>query len=246
VGRREGAGVAVLTEADALALLAAFGHRDPVRAYQADAGLVVDGVCGPQTRCSLLADRGAREHPELRDFRGSLGLLVRLEGHRGCPYWPGGRSGVTLDPGWDLENGREDATIELYGPIFGSASMEALRTAFGLTGGAAREWVELWRPSLGRWSITREQAAGILPHCAASYWRATVRREEIIGTQNTPARVQTALLSFVYNLWVDDLTPDMSRAIALLDWGALADMVAEVPKEERRRGIEAELIRSCA
>lgn len=228
------------------AQLAQLGYPDPTEAYQRDAGLVVDGVVGPQTRCSIIADLGARQADGLEDFDGSLGLLVRLEGHRGVPYVPQDSpgSGVTLDPGFDLGQDHPHELLHaLYDPIWGVSAVDELQSARGRRGRAARQWIDEWEPSLGRWSITRDQAAGILPSCAAPYWRELVRRE---STHVMPPRVQTALLSFVYQLWVDDITPDMSRAIAMVDWASLADLVQDVPKDPRRRAIEAELIRRAA
>lgn len=221
-------------------LLEGLGYYDPVKLYQRDAGLHVDGLVGPQTRCSLLADTARREVPGWEAFRGSLGLLVRLEGHRGHLYWPGGNSGVTLDPGWDLANGREELTAALYEPIFGEQGFGVLKSAFGLRGADAQAWIEEWRPSLGRWTLTREQAAVLIPHCALPYWEAATAKVQLI--EEAPAGVQSAILSVCFNAWIGWMDEGVCRMLNLGNWADLASEVARLHGDPRRRGIEAELV----
>ena len=233
------------TEAGFREWLDAMGYIDPVRAYQRDAGLSSDGILGPQTRSALIADRAARAEPQLRDFRGSLGPLVRFEGHRGRPYYPGGASGVTLDPGWDLANGRDALAFELYGPIFGAVAMDALRPAFGLRGEDAAEWVEEWWSSLGRWSIERETAARILPACAGPYWSELCRATDGL-IREAPGSVQSALLSVTYNAWSGWVRGVVLDSLRMGLWAALADQVAAIPGGHAgRRQLEAGMIRSA-
>ena len=74
----------------------------------------------------------------LAGFRGDLAWVHAREGHRGSPYWPGGASGVTLDPGVDLGHANPDLIESLYAPLLEPEQMAALRTVYGLKGNAAK------------------------------------------------------------------------------------------------------------
>lgn len=50
----------------------------------------------------------------LQSFRGDLEWIHAREGHLGKPYWPGGASGITLDPGVDLGHVPLDCVEDLY------------------------------------------------------------------------------------------------------------------------------------
>ncbi len=94
-----------------------------VRAFQSSAGLPESGIVDRAIWEALsphieapLADRTAVITRELPGFRGDLEWVDLQEGHHGVPFWPGGGSGVTVDPGIDL--GQADASlVDLYQPL---------------------------------------------------------------------------------------------------------------------------------
>ena len=93
---------------------------------------------GPMLRAALVAEVSVRERPGLGSFRGRVGFLLRWEGHYGHPYWPGGRSGVTLDPGCDL-GWCDPKLLDLYLPVVGSHRLrEELQPLLGLRGADAQ------------------------------------------------------------------------------------------------------------
>lgn len=218
---------------------AASPETGDIRRYQADAGLVVDGIAGPMTRAAELADETASHVSELQTFRGSFGLLIRCEGYRGQPYVPpkSATSGVTLDYGWDLgRQGAEDLG-RLYGHLWPDLDLAALSTACGRRGAAARDWLRQQAP--GRWPITRKQAARILPRAAAPYWIAACAACPALRT--APHRVQTALMSAVYSAWLAPLLR-AREAIVAADWPAAAQAIRTSKGHRPRRELEAQLI----
>lgn len=218
------------------------GDTERIRIYQADAGLVVDGVLGPMTRSALIADELASHITEFVGFAGSFGLLIRCEGFKGRPYWPGGQSGVTLDYGWDLGQQSESDLRRLYGSVWHPQRIDALSEALGRRGKDAERWIALRSPvSREWWPITREQAAQILPRAAAPYWLAAVRACPALA--KAPARVQTAMLSVTYSAWIG---PALSAKpyVEDRDWAGLAAVVLRSKGAKGRRELEAQLIES--
>jgi hypothetical protein len=217
-----------------------------LRAYQADAGLEVDGVRGPITRAALIADEMAMHISDLIGFRGSLGLIIQCEGYRGDPYLPPGfaGSGVTLDYGFDLGQQGKDEFRRLYGHLWTPAGVGALSTAIGLRGDEAGQWLAMHLPAHSkgkRWPITREQAAKILPRAAGPYWHAAVRACPAL--RDAPARVQTALLSVTYSAWTG--WAQLARPfVEMKAWKTVAYLVSQEKGSKARREIEARLIES--
>lgn len=214
--------------------------REALIKYQAESGLVVDGVRGPMTRASLIADALIAHMSDLIGYRGSFGLLIRCEGFRGRLYWPGGQSGVTLDFGWDLGHGAESVEdfYGLYGHLWPRADFDELCGALDLQGKAARDWLKARDPK--RWPITREQAARILPRAAGPYWGAALKACPAL--REAPPRVQTALLSVTYSAWIGPAL--MCRtASSYREW---AQIVRGAKGHKPRHEIEAQLIESCA
>ena len=83
------------------------GTERAVRAFQRAHGLTVDGRVERRTWKALehhsefAQPIGLDTATHLPSFRGDLLWIHAWEGHRGRLYWPGGASGVTLDPGLD-------------------------------------------------------------------------------------------------------------------------------------------------
>lgn len=216
---------------------------EQVRLYQANAGLVVDGKLGPITKSALRADSFGAYVDELVGLRGSLGLIVDQEGFKGRAYWPGGASGVTLDYGWDLGHGAEsEADLRrLYGHIWSAEQLDVLARALDLQGKQAKAWLARERDGGWEWTITRDQAAQILPRAAGPYWQAAIRAcPALLKAQ---PRVQTALLSVTYSAWTWTVL-QAARSISEGDWRLCASWVRASKGDPDRREIEAALIES--
>ena len=122
------------------------GTAKAVRAFQTGHGLEASGVVGPKTWRGLIshiegarAGLAERETSTLQKFRGDLYWVHVKEGHRGHPYWPGGVSGVTLDPGVDLGHASTELVEKIYGPMLTTMQLRLLRKTFGLKGQDAKE-----------------------------------------------------------------------------------------------------------
>lgn len=220
----------------------------------------LDGWAGAGTVAALEAELGwpllrrgdgAAEPPGLAGFRGSLARVHAWEGHRGHPYWPGGSSGVTLDPGFDLGHQSAEELRRRYA-FLGGAALAILATVVGFRGAAARRALAA-DDRLRRISISTEQAVEVMPEIAARYWRAIVRRFPRLADPTTPPGVQTAMLSIAYNRGADnaELAP-LGRPLAAGAWGEVADLVGVMQQDHqlagvrRRRREEAAVIRQGA
>lgn len=190
-----------------------------------------------------------RDVPGFESFHGNLEWVHAREGHAGRAYWPGGRSGVTLDPGFDL--GYQDAarTRELFGSILSADQLDACATVSGLTGVAAKEKLAA-DPTLGSIRISRAAAGQVMPHVAVRYWKAIARRFPTLQEADTPGSVQTALLSLAYNRGAGN------RGLAVLEeplasrcWLVVAEHIGGMQQDHALEGIrirrrqEAKLIR---
>lgn len=215
-----------------------------VRDFQKAAGLPPDdGVVGPLTDAALVAALAAQNLPELREFRGGLGFLLREEGHAGRPYWPGGHSGLTLDPGFDLGQNSAPLLQIIYGRILPPRAMEALRAAIGARGEQAEEWVS--HPRIASIRIERRSAALVLPRICAPRWiEATLACPPLLHP-GAPRGAHTALLSLAFN--AGPYSVGQLRAPAVDEgWRAVADRLRAMhpnhPGLSARRHREADLI----
>lgn len=218
------------------------GMNMELREYQAQAGLVADGLRGPMTMASQVADERAKHIAELSSYRGSFGLLVRCEGHRGVPYVPesSATSGVTLGFGWDLAHQSAADLWRIWNGLWHPVSrFEELEGCLGLKGEKARRWLQ--SHGAGRWWFTQHDAAERLPHQAAPYWLAALREWPALA--DAPALAQTVLMSVVYSSWT---APVRYVALAFgpaVDWQEAADRLAQTGDTPRRK-LEADLLRT--
>ena len=235
--------------------------RSAVVAFQQAQGLSPDGVVGPRTWQALeavstspRADDGgtdpAGERGILAGFRGDLAWIHAREGHAGRAYWPGGESGITLDPGFDLGRNDLETAMRFYQELLADEEAIALRGAIGLRGEPAKSLLNHSAPLLAI-RITRQEALQVLPEIASPYWDAIHRRFPRLTDERTPPEVQTAMLSLAYNRGPNNpgLEP-LSGAIECGRWEIVAEVVRTmqqdhpVPGIALRRRQEAELIRS--
>lgn len=180
------------------------------------------------------------------DFDGDARWVHAQEGHNGSAYWPGGSSGVTLDPGFDLGAGSWSAFEEHYAPRLTAPQLDACKRVRGLQGGQAKKALTRY-PALRTIRITRAVADELFPLVAAPYWAALVRR--FPGLSHAPGPVQTALLSIGYNRGSGnkDLA-QLAAPIAAGQWNRVASLIHgmqqlhPLPGIRRRRRAEARLI----
>jgi len=195
---------------------------------------------------------GAQTTLENEGFRGDAAWIHALEGHAGHPYWPGGESGVTLDPGVDLGYADESLVVRCYDGYFAPESMKALLRCKGLTGTKARRRVED-SSQLKHIELSEHVAQAVFPKVAHPYWVAAKRRwPELVKPYVQPA-VHTIVLSLCYNRGPGN------RALRVIgeplragDWAHLADVVADMQDDHQlvgirqRRDKEAEYVRRHA
>ncbi len=223
-----------------------------VRRFQREHGLPVDGIVGPKTWARLVPQRAAPRHtaiPGMESFRGDLDWVHEREGHAGKPYWPGGSSGVTLDPGYDLGHHDLPETRGLYGQVFSPVEYGAIESVVGMCGTAARDALRD-NSALARIRISRSVARRIMPHVAVPYWSGIAHRFVVLDDAATPPSVQTALLSLAYNRGVRSHGLVVLKApLAQREWLKVADEIAGMQQDHplagirSRRRAEAELIR---
>ena len=95
--------------------------------------------------------------PALPFFVGNLEWLHAREGHRGRPYWPGGKSGVTLDPGVDLGHASRELVGQCYRAHLSNEQWRAVLAVLGLRGAAASSGFDGY-PELAGIRISRQLA----------------------------------------------------------------------------------------
>lgn len=228
-----------------------------VREFQGDQGIPVTGSVDAATWRSLrrfseeaLANQEAESAATLDKFHGDLYWVHLQEGHRGRPYWPGGVSGVTLDPGVDLGHATAELVESVYGPMLTATQMRQLRRTFGLKGQDAKD-VLREMPELRQISISHEQALAAMPLTARPYWDGIRERFRVLSRQATPASVQTVLLSLAYNRGIRNqrLEP-LAQLLQANDWAGAANAIGRMQQNHqlegirRRRRQEAAIIRA--
>lgn len=233
------------------------GTKDAVKAFQRGQGINERGIVDKPTWAALArhlhaAIGLAQEETQklLNGFAGDLDWVHEREGHRGTAYWPGGASGVTLDPGVDL--GHVDSALidRLYGPLLSADQCLAAKKCLGLKGDTAKAALSA-DPILETIRIKREDAARLMPFAAEFYWKKIAARFPLVSTPGTLASVQTVFLSLAYNRGagnsdLDQLKSSLDRA----EWAVVADRVGAMQQDHELEGIrvrrrdEANLIRA--
>jgi GH24 family phage-related lysozyme (muramidase) len=170
------------------------------------------------------------------DFQGDAAWVHQLEGHAGRPYWPGGQSGVTLDPGVDLGYADESLVVSCYDDLLTAREMQTCIRAMGIVGTKACRRIER-NERLQSIRITEEQATAIFSQVAMPYWRAARRRWPEVT--EAPPPVQTVVLSLCYNRGPsNDRLSVIGEPLRAKDYEALADVVEEMQDDHRLVGIQ--------
>ncbi|MCK6619926.1 MAG: peptidoglycan-binding protein [Calditrichia bacterium] len=226
------------------------GTENLVKQFQGSQGLKADGAVNTNT-WSALKRYGVppAESAILNFFWGDPNWVHNWEGHNGSAYWPGGSSGVTLDPGMDLGHADPDLIEELYEPILTSQQLSAVRKVFGIKGDAANRALQS-DPVLQSIEISRAQADEIFEYAAVPYWDGIVKRFNTLIYPDTLASVQTALLSLSYNRGYGNSDLEQLKApLEQKDWWEVADRIGNMQQDHelegirKRRQAEADLIR---
>lgn len=184
----------------------------------------------------------------LQSFRGDLAWIHTREGHAGKAYWPGGHSGVTLDPGFDLGQQSKDELNKHYENILNTTQLNACLNCIGLKGRQAKSHLNNAIDLIGI-RISKGQALQIFPVIVHPYWVAICKRFPQLSQDTTPHSVQTALLSLAFNRGANNRALDtLSTSLVQGNWQACADLIANMQQNHelegirRRRRMEAALI----
>ena len=182
----------------------------------------------------------------LKKFRGDLHWIHAREGHAGKPYWPGGQSGVTLDPGVDLGYIDQSIFEELYSELMDANQLADAKRVSGYHGDDARNALSRTR-HLKKFRISREDAEDIFPFVADDYWKATLDRWPTLTT--APPCVHTAMLSLTYNRGPENRhLKILDQYIESEDWEGLGTALTQMqqnhklPGIRKRRRLEGELV----
>ena len=220
------------------------GTAGAVKAFQRNHDVAETGAVDRSTWTALEDDleaatgaEAARVAQILDQFQGDLDWVHAKEGHRGRPYWPGGASGVTLDPGVDLGHASASLIEQLYGPLVDDAQMEALRGVFGIQREPARAALEA-SPVIQGIRISSEQALEVMPNAAKTYWEAIRDRFGALVRKDTPPSVQTVLLSLAYNRGARNPGLDVLRQpLEAKQWSEVARAIGAMQQDHELAGI---------
>ncbi|WP_394220781.1 peptidoglycan-binding protein [Alteromonas gracilis] len=181
-------------------------------------------------------------------FRGDLTWLHDREGHAGKAYWPGGASGVTLDPGFDLGQQEPEELNKHYASMLNPIQLVACKRCLGLKGRDAKAFLNQSLELLSI-RITKGQALKVMPYIAVPYWVAVAKRFPNVKGESCPGTVHTALLSLAFNRGPNNSALScLSAPIEQHNWSALATEIGNMQQNHslagirKRRRMEADLI----
>ncbi len=176
-------------------------------------------------------------HPLLPGFRGDTQWIHRREGHVGRPYWPGGDSGITLDPGMDLGHAEPWLIEAAFEKRLPAHQLKAVRKAMGAQGTEAQTLLRR-SGTLRGIQISRSTAAGVFPYLLKPYWRSLQQRFPSIIDPEVPPEVQTAMLSLAYNrgTWNLELSP-IHHPLKARRWEVVARLIRDMQQDHLLEGI---------
>jgi len=230
------------------------GTEDAVKAFQRANSLDADGIVGGKTWSVLQGIEAPKEAVAeshlLKGFRGDLSWVHDREGHAGETYWPGGASGVTLDPGVDLGHAKPELIEEAYSNLLTPEQLEAVKKVFGIKGENAKKTFEE-NSVLRSIKISRSQADTIFQYAAQPYWNGIIERFTTLPNDDTIPSVQTVMLSLSYNRGPNNRAlEELKQPIEERSWSEVADLIGSMQQDHqlegirKRRRMEADLIRT--
>nr|WP_320016559.1 pesticin C-terminus-like muramidase [uncultured Desulfobacter sp.] len=231
------------------------GTEKAVKIFQNDKGLDADGIISPNTWKVLEGNEQqgpvVTEASELlRGFRGDLPWVHAREGYAGMAYWPGGESGVTLDPGIDLGYAAPELVDKLYAGLLSPAQFKAVRDVLGVKGKKAENLL-FSNSELKSIKISKTQSDEIFPHAAKPYWEAISKRFKTLSDKDTPPSIQTVMLSLSYNRGAHNRALEvLKKPLDEKNWKDVAKLIGLMQQDHKlagiakRRRMESELIKS--
>lgn len=120
-------------------------------------------------------------------------FLLHAEGVPEHPYWPGGKSGITIGVGWDLGYHTVAELRESWQTIDADA-LSHLEMAVGKRGAAAHALVA----GLATATVPRPLSLRVLNASLKNYYRPLVVKL-FPGTEKLPVEAQVVLISLVFN-----------------------------------------------
>jgi hypothetical protein len=126
-------------------------------------------------------------------IRQSIAFLLKEEAAPRHPYWPGGKSGITIGVGWDIGQHTDQELTAAWADL-PAADRERLLAAVGITGAPARALL----PPLSGVMIPPEISRAVLSRSVQKEWYARTLRV-FPGADALPTEVQVALLSVLFN-----------------------------------------------
>jgi len=221
------------------------GTESALKRFQADRGLPVTGIVDSETWKAL--GSGGKI---LEGFRGDAAWVHAREGYAGKAYWPGGESGVTLDPGIDLGYADSSLVEKLYKDLFTREQFSEIAKVYGIKGEAAKAALAS-SPVLQGIRVTKAQSDTIFPYAADPYWGEISRRFDTLADEDTFPPVQTVMLSLAYNRGPCNKGLEILRKpIEAKNWAEVANIVGAMQQDHslegirKRRRMEADLITS--
>jgi GH24 family phage-related lysozyme (muramidase) len=191
----------------------------------------------------------------LTDFRGSAAWVHAREGsgleaYGRSAYWPGGQSGVTLDPGFDLGYQTEERLHSYYDSTLTERELAACASVVGLRGDDAREALHSETDegeTLRGIEILTDQQQALFARVAASYWQRICERFGVLRDECTPAAVQTALLSLAYNRGASNRhLKTLAGPLADEEWEHVGAAIARMQQGHRLESIALRRRREAA
>lgn len=171
----------------------------------------------------------------MNKFTGDLSWIHTREGHAGRPYWPGGMSGVTIDPGVDLGHVDSQILIANYSDLMTADQLEEALNLKGITGKAAEKALGNLE-YLRDFRISPQQAEAIFPTVATPYWNGVLNRWPSIA--DAPSDVQTVMLSLAFNRGYNNSRLEaLTEYINRKDWLRMGEVIAGMQQDHSLPGI---------
>jgi hypothetical protein len=134
-------------------------------------------------------------------------FLIKVETVQVHPYWPGGKSGVTIGIGWDLGYHNVSELRSAWAKL-GDSTLHRLDMAAGKKGEAAQSLISQFRSI----NVPADVSKQVLANSLQTYYYPFVT-SHFPGLTRLPAEAQVVLISLVFNRGISmGHEPDWSLA----------------------------------